>query len=64
MSRDDVDKCHVFKESNIPCSNLYSARPISMVDVNTLTSFIGKTKLNTMGQRCVGVEGTGTGHTT
>jgi hypothetical protein len=35
-----------------------------MVDVNTLTSLIGKTKLNTMGQLSVGVEGTGTGHTT
>jgi hypothetical protein len=33
-----------------------------MVDVNTLTSLIGKTKLNTMGQLSVGVEGTGTGH--
>jgi hypothetical protein len=60
----DVNKYHVFKESKIPCSNLYSARPVSMVDVNTLTSLIGKTKLNTMGQLSVGVEGTGTGHTT
>ena len=51
-------------ESKIPCSNLYRARLVSVVDVDTLTSLIGKTKLNTVGQRFVGVEGTATGHTT